>query len=55
MLLLDRRCIALSMGLEGKHCGCTVYASRPEPCRALLRGSAECEAVIEREQRRAAQ
>jgi hypothetical protein len=49
MLLLERRCVALFVGVDGQHCGCSVYASRPEPCRVLERGSVECSAVIERE------
>jgi Fe-S-cluster containining protein len=49
ILLLERRCVALSLGLDGRHCGCSLYASRPEPCRVLERGSVECVAVLERE------
>jgi Fe-S-cluster containining protein len=49
MVLVERRCVALSPGFEGRACGCTVYATRPEPCRTLERGSPECRAAIDRE------
>jgi hypothetical protein len=47
--LVERRCNALAGSFGERRCSCTLYNSRPEACRALVRGSAECRAVLDRE------
>ena len=41
------RCLALSGGI-GKHVACTIYAVRPEVCRACMPGDPECLMARER-------
>jgi hypothetical protein len=48
--LTERRCAALTVTSD--HYRCEVYGDRPKPCRQLERGSAECIAVLEREEKR---
>jgi Fe-S-cluster containining protein len=54
MRLVERRCSALDGSFRERRCSCSLYDSRPEPCRALEHGSAECRAVLERERSRLA-
>jgi len=44
MRMLDGHCAALSMNAASGEFSCTAYDARPQVCRDLERGSAECDA-----------
>lgn len=43
MRLVDERCVALTQDANGRF-GCSCYATRPDVCRDLERGSSACRA-----------
>lgn len=45
MRMEDGHCAALVLSAEGRFV-CSVYEARPEVCRTLARGSAECQAEL---------
>jgi Fe-S-cluster containining protein len=49
MRMVKRRCAALRGSFAEGRCSCSLYETRPEPCRQLERGSAECRAVLARQ------
>ena len=52
MRVVDGHCAALSIRRLGRRFFCTTYETRPQTCRTLERGSAECLAEFERKHRR---
>ena len=52
MRLVDGHCAALSVQPTGPRFVCQTYATRPDTCRRLERGSAECLAEFERKHAR---
>lgn len=51
LAMKDGRCAALSVDLERGSARCTLYPRRPDVCRHLQRGSAQCRQAIARAHR----